>query len=266
MKKVLSSSFLLLILCSSILAQNKKNTRTVPPSPTPQASPDLKAETPTKRNERPAKDSLTDPTKNNGKLLSVPSYKPVYFFKFERDGFTYPQILIEHDDAGKGKISFVKDGFGELLTDPIELSTITMGNIRSALRDLNFLDSTENYQYPKDFSNLGNNTFTVKKDGKERTAKYNWTENKSAKMLMDEYRRIGNEYTWRFELEIAIQNQPLLTPGLFDAVDSYITRNEISDPTHMVPYLTQLSTDERMPLMARNHATRLIKLIEKAKK
>ena len=30
---------------------------------------------------------------------------------------------------------------------------------------------------------------------------------------MDEYRRISNEYTWRFEIA-ARENQPLQTPGL----------------------------------------------------
>ena len=165
-----------------------------------------------------------------------------------------------------GVISDGEDGFDELITDPIELSPVTMTNIRQTLTDLNFVDSTENYQYSKDFSNMGNNTFTVKKDGKERTAKYNWTDNKNAKILMDEYRRIGNEYTWKFEFGVARENQPLLTPGMMEALDSYIQRGEISDPTHLVPFLTQLSTDERLPLMARNRAAKLIKQTEKASK
>jgi hypothetical protein len=61
-------------------------------------------------------------------------------------------------------------------------------------------------------------------------------------------------------------NQPLLTPGLMDLVDSYIKRKEISDPPHLLPFLTQLSSDERLPLIARNHAARLAKQIEKSQK
>src|SRR5258706_5498279 len=153
-----------------------------------------------------------------------------------------------------------------MLTDPLQLSEVTMTNIRQTLTALNFLDSTENYQYTRDFSNMGNVTFTVKKDGRSREVKYNWTDNKEAKFLMDEYRRIGNEYTWKFEINIARENQPLQTPGLVDALDGYLQRSEISDPPHLVQVLEALSNDERLPLMARNHVTKLIKQIEKTKK
>ncbi|MEO6051923.1 MAG: hypothetical protein ABIP78_11405, partial [Pyrinomonadaceae bacterium] len=191
---------------------------------------------------------------------------PAYFYEFTRPGFTYSRILIEHNEAGKGKISFLKEGFNELITDPIDLSAVTVTKIDAALAALNFLDSTENYQHEHDFSNLGNIQITVKKDGRERTVKYNWTDNKDAKVLMDEYRRIVNEYTWKFEITTARENQPLLTPGLIDAIDAYLRRNEISDPQSLVPFLTQLSTDERLPLIARNHAAKLIAQIQKAAK
>ena len=270
MRKALNAGFLLISIFSlavALSAQTKKpkkkvvNTTPVPTA-TPQPTPDPPAEVPVKRNERP-KDATADNIKQNSRTAA---YTPVYFYKFERPGFTYSPILIEHDETGKGKISFQKDGYSEMLTDPIELSSVTMANIRQTLTALNFLDSTENYQYTRDFSNMGNVTFTVKKDGRERTVKYNWTDNKNAKFLMDEYRWIGNEYTWKFEINIARENQPLQTPGLVDALDSYLQRNEITDPPHLLSFLEPLSNDERLPLMARNHVTKLIKQIEKAKK
>jgi len=84
--------------------------------------------------------------------------------------------------------------------------------------------------------------------------------------LMDEYKRIGYEYTWRFEIGIARQNQPLQTPGLMDQLASYINRGEISDPSHLVPFLTELSNDERLPLIARNHAGKLVRQLQKQDK
>lgn len=216
------------------------------------------AAAPSKRNERPTGSGT------NGQ--SAASYSPVYFYEFTRPGFTYEHILIEHDDAGKGKISFQKDSFGEMLTDPIQLTAVTMTNLTSAFSALNFLDSNENYQTAMDHSNMGNVSITIKKNGKTRTAKYNWTDNKQAKFLMDEYRRISNEYTWKFEMAVARQNQPLQTPSLMDTLNTYINQSEISDPPHLVPVLTELSTDERLPLIARDHASRIIKQIEKAKK
>ena len=49
-------------------------------------------------------------------------------------------------------------------------------------------------------------------------------------------------------------------------ITGYINREEISDPPHLIPFLTELSTDERLPLMARDHAAKLVKQIEKTKK
>lgn len=60
-------------------------------------------------------------------------------------------------------------------------------------------------------------------------------------------------------------NQPLESPKLMDMIDSYIKRNEISDAAQLVPFLKELGDDERIPLIARNHAARLLKQIEKNK-
>ena len=194
------------------------------------------------------------------------AYSPVYFYEFTRLGFTYERILIEHDEAGKGKISFNKSSFDEMITDPIQLTTVTMANLTSAFTELTFLSSNEHYQTERDHSNMGNVSITVKKDELTRTAKYNWTENKQAKFLMDEYRRIANEYTWRFEIAVSRENQPLQAPRLMTILAGYIKQKEISDPPHLVPLLNDLSTDERIPLIARDHAAKLVKQIEKTKK
>ena len=113
---------------------------------------------------------------------------------------------------------------------------------------------------------MGNVSITYRKDGHERTAKYNWTDNKDAKALMDEYRRISNQYVWQFDMSISRENQPLNAPSLMDELDGYFRRGEISDPPQMVPLLKELSNDERIPLIARNHATRLVEKIEKERK
>ena len=117
----------ILLFAIAVPAQTKKPKKkvvtTAPvPAATPEASPQTPVEIPVKRNERP-----TDTKADNTKLTSrAAAYTPVYFYEFDRPGFTYPRILIEHDEAGKGKISFLKDGYGELLTDPIELSDVTI--------------------------------------------------------------------------------------------------------------------------------------------
>ena len=220
----------------------------------------------------------SDPVKKNGRPTDTATVKTAaaadqpaansrsaYTYEFTRPDFYVPYILIKHDENGKGTISFKKKGVDEAQTDPITLSPVTLAKINDALAALNFLDSTESYQYEKDYSHLGNVTFTLKRDGKERSAKYNWTENKDAKTIADEYRRIGNQYVWQFDMAIARENQPLEAPQLMDALDSYLRRNEISDPKQMLPMLKELSNDERIPLIARNHAGKLAGQIEKAK-
>lgn len=265
MRKAALVSFCLLLLggiSSGVIAQTKKNKKTSKSKTTavatPKSTPETPTDTPAKRNERP----------NGGDAnnASTASYTPVYFYEFTRPGFLYERVMIEHDEAGKGKISFSKSSFDEMISDPIQLTSVTISNLTTAFASLNFLSSNENYQTERDHSNMGNVSITVKKDGKQRTAKYNWSENKQAKFLMDEYRRIANEYTWKFEIGVARENQPLHTPGLMATLESYIKRNEISDPSHLVAMLIELSTDERLPLLARDHAIKIVKQIEKSKK
>ncbi len=233
----------------------------ISPLPTPTPESDLKG----KKNVRPDSKSPA-PEHASRSAGNVAAGQPVYFYGFLRPGFVYSPVAIEHDEEGRGSITFGKDGFEEQITDPVSLSPVTMDKIKQLISELDFLNSTEEYQHERDFSNLGNVTFTVRKGGKERTVKYNWTANKTAKELMDEYRRIANEYTWLFEFDVARVNQPLRTPGMMDGLDGFFRRNEIPDPPHLVPYLTAISTDEKLPLMARNHALKLIKQIESTKK
>ncbi len=193
------------------------------------------------------------------------SFVPSYHYEFTQPDFVVSKIVIEHDEAGKGSLSFLKKGYEEPVTDPIQLSAITLERINGALTALNFFDSDESYQYEKDFSHLGTVVFRAVKDGKERKTTFNWTQNKNAKILMDEYRKIGNQFIWIFDLTLARENQPLESPKLMDSLDSMIRRNEISDPIQMVPFLQGLVNDERIPLIARNHAGKLVKKIEKVK-
>ena len=82
---------------------------------------------------------------------------------------------------------------------------------------------------------------------------------------MDEYRKIANQYVWQFDMSVSRENQPLDSPSLMDTLDSYLRRSEISDPRQMLPLLKEISNDERIPLIARNHAAKLVEKIERTK-
>ena len=171
-----------------------------------------------------------------------------------------------HDDSGRGTISFRKREYDETFTDPIQISAAAMERINAALAELDFLASTENYQYERDYAHLGNITFRYKHEGREREVKFNWTEVKGAKALKDEYRRISNQFIWMFDIGVAHDNQPLETPRLLDQLDGYVRQNEISDGAQVAAFLRTVQSDERYPLIARNHAGKIIALIEKPKK
>lgn len=213
----------------------------------------------------------TDPQKKNNRRpaeapageASPKTQPPVYFYKFSRPETLISAVSIEHDENGRGKISFLKKNFEEPFTDPIDLSRATLEKLKSHWTALNFLDSTENYQFERDYSHLGVIKIGMKKDGRQRTAEFNWTQNKDARALMNEYRKITNKYIWMFDINVSRENQPLETPRLMDLLDKLIRRDEIADAGQMIPFLKELGDDERLPLISRNHAARLINRIEK---
>lgn len=268
-----SKVFLIIVLFTlvvSIAAQTKRSKRVTKPAksnaqtetkevvkPAPMPTPVNTA----KKNSRPVGENI--PTETPKTQTNKP---PDFVYEYSRPSFPISHILIEHDENGKGKITFKKKDFDEEYDDPIQLSATTLENLRTHFDALNFIDSNEDYQYEKDYSHLGDVKITLRKNGKERTAAYNWTTNADAKALMDEYRKISNQYLWIFDITVARQNQPLETPKIMKMMDGYIQRNEISDPPQMIPFLQDLSNDERVPLITRNDAANLVKRIEKKKK
>ena len=230
---------------------------TTPTQTTTPKTEETPTKTETKKNERPT----AEKTPTNPQISVI---NPVYFYEFSQPNFIVTQIFIEHDETGKGKITFKKQDFDEAISDPIQLSPVTLERLKLTFQTLNFLDSTEDYQDPeRNYGHLGNLKIKMKKDGRERTAAFNWTQNKDARSLAEEYRKIANQYVWMFDINVARQNQPLEAPNLMTSLEGHLKRDSISDPPQMIPFLTELSNDERIPLIARNHAARIVKEIEK---
>jgi hypothetical protein len=249
-------------------------------TPKPAEAVEVK-ETPEKKNERPPAVSLDyepnapqepQPQKKNQSPrpqkqspAAVNESKDVFGYEFSQPDFIVSRIVILHDENGKGTITFEKKGFGgEALTEPIQLSSVSLEKVKNLFQTLNFLDSREEYQSSAfQYPHLGTMKIRMKKDGRERASEFNWTENKDAKALTAEYRKIGEQFLWMFDISVSLENQPLEAPRLMDRLSLLLRRNEISDPAQMLPLLKKLSNDERIPLMARNHASRIVKEIEK---
>ena len=262
-----------LSIVSQADAQSRKprrpTTRAATAAPTPTPLPVIvetidipEVKSPAKRNERPGNSAGS----STNAVVAELSGEPPFVYEYRHPNYLITHLLIRHDAAGKGTITFAKNDSPEEMTDPITLSPVTLGKINALLNALDYFNSTVSYQFEKDYSHLGETRFFARRDGKQREVKFNWTVNKDAYALTEEYRKVGLQYIWLFDITVARENQPLNAPALMDEMDSYLRRNEISDPMQLLPALNGLAEDERIPLIARNHASKLIQQIEKPKK
>jgi hypothetical protein len=185
-----------------------------------------------------------------------------YFYEFTQPDFLVRHIIIEHDATGVGKIKFERKGEETAIEEPINLSMGALGRVLGAWTELRFLESTEDYQAEKQFPHLGTMRLKMERDKLNRTAEFNWTNNKLASFLANEYRRVADQAVLIFDISVARETQPLATPKLLDEFEMQMKRNGLSDPQQLVPLLNDISTDEHLPLIARNHALRLIKKLE----
>ena len=218
-------------------------------------------ETPTKKNVRPKGPETTNREKKPREFV------PVYIYEFVKPEFLVSRVLIEHDENGTGTITFEKRDGEEPITDPLQLSEKTIESLRSLWDSLNFLNSETVYQSPeRNYAHLGTMRLEMRKDGKDRSVEFNWTDMSEPKALTDEYKKIGNQFIWMFDMNVARRNQPLEAPRIMDGLESYLRRDAIADPAQLIPYLKELEDDERIPLIARNHASRIIARLEKKKK
>ena len=213
-----------------------------------------------KRNDRPPASPSVQPTPEPPKITSDARR---YSWEFTQRNFIVGHIVIEHDAQGRGTITFERKNEETPIVEPVELSTAASGRIFGLWSDLHFLDSDENYQSPKDFAHLGTYRITLQDGQRKRTAEFNWSNNKTAWSLANEYRRVADQAVLVFDLNLAREMQPLNVPSLLDVMESLRSRDGLSDPRQLVPLLTELKTDEHIPLMARNQAERILKKIGK---
>jgi len=216
-----------------------------------------------KRNDRPQEAAAPTPTPQRREDNKKPPDPTRYTYEFAKAEFLISHIVIEHDALGRGKIAFERRGESTPIIEPIELSISALGRVLGLWTELRFLDSNENYQAAKNFAHLG--TYHLKMDDgqRRRTAEFNWSSNKEAWALANEYRRVSDQAILIFNLKLAREIQPLNSPQLLNEMETLLTRDGLSDPFQLVPLLNELRTDERIPLIARNHADRILKKIEK---
>ena len=186
-----------------------------------------------------------------------------YSYEFSQPKFYVKHIRLEHDANGRGTVTFERLNEDIPVTEPIELSADALARISTAWQGLRFLESDTNYQAGKQFPHLGTMKIGMERGERKRVAEFNWTNNRDAETLVNEYRKAADQAILIFDIAVARENQPLNAPKLMELMESLLKRNGLSDPRQLLKLLQDLSTDEHVPLIARNHALRLIKKIEK---
>ena len=186
-----------------------------------------------------------------------------YSYEFSQPKFVVKHIVLEHDANGRGTVTFERLNEDVPVVEPLALSPAALERIRSAWQALHFLDSQTDYQSDKQFPHLGTMKIAMQSGERKRVAEFNWTNNSAASTLVNEYRKAADQAILIFDIAVARENQPLNAPKLMETMESLLKRDGLSDPRQLLKLLQDLSTDEHVPLIARNHALRLIKQIEK---
>ncbi|HKX28111.1 MAG TPA: hypothetical protein VJ302_10485 [Blastocatellia bacterium] len=187
-----------------------------------------------------------------------------YRYLFENERFTTPLQELEFDGSGQGQFRFKRKESDEIV-NKLEVSSAVLSQLQSLFGELNFLSSTEDYQHKKDFSHLGQITITFAHGGKERSVTFNYTENPSLNRITDIFRNLVTQETRVFEIDTIRASDPISTPAQLRLLESELRSKRIADPQRLVPMLEELKLDESVPLIARNHADRLLQLIKKGK-
>jgi hypothetical protein len=108
-------------------------------------------------------------------------------------------------------------------------------------------------------------TITLARNGKERTVSFNYTDNPGMNRLSEIFRNLITQETRVFELETVLANDPISMPAQLRLLESELKSRRIADPQRFGPMLKNLKLDESVPLIARNHAERLLQAIRKGK-
>ena len=212
-----------------------------------------------KHNTRPQQAAAAPPAA----VADASSEAVKYSYEFSQPKFVVNHIVIEHDANGRGTVTFERMNESTPVVEPLQLSTAALERIRGAWQALQFLESETNYQADKQFPHLGTMKIGMQRGGRKRVAEFNWTNNTDASTLVSEYRKAADQAILIFFFFFARENQPLGVPKLMEAIESLMKRDGLSDPRQLLKLLEDLTTDEHVPLIARNHAQRLIKKIQK---
>jgi hypothetical protein len=188
-----------------------------------------------------------------------------FSYKFENPRFYLHTIEIDLGQDGTGDLRFKRGESDEVLDCKVKLLPATIARIRQLFDTSNFLASDTSYQDKKDFSHMGWITLVARQGVRERKTRFNFTTNVQIKELQDIFLAVAWQEIALFDIENAERYQPLDLPKQLETLENDLKLERIAEPERVLAALNEIATDDSQPLIARNHATRIIDAIKKGK-
>ena len=188
-----------------------------------------------------------------------------FAYKFENPRFYISTIEIDLTAAGTGELRFKRGESDEIIDRKLKLQPATAARIRTLYQTTQFLTSGEEYQTSKDFSHLGWVSLSARQGERERKVRFNYTANLDIRELADLFRAVATQEMDLFDIEVAEQYQPLDLPRLLETLETDLRLMRIAEPERLLPKLQEIANNDTQPLIARNHATRMMDSIKKGK-
>jgi hypothetical protein len=186
-----------------------------------------------------------------------------FSYKFENPRFDLRVIEIELNSNGVGELKFTRGTSDEILDCKIKLLPATTTRIRNLFEVSDFLASNTEYQDKRDFKHMGWVTLGAKQGARERKVRFNYTLNPHMKELEEIFRGIASQEISLFDIENAERYQPLDVPKQLEMLENDLKLARIAEPARLLTALNEIAGDDSQPLIARNHAKRIIEAIKK---
>ena len=186
-----------------------------------------------------------------------------FSYKFENPRFDLRVIEIELNSNGAGELRFTRGTSDEILDCKIKLLPATTTRIRNLFEVSDFLALKTDYQDKRDFSHMGWITLGAKQGARERQVRFNYTMNPHMRELEEIFRGIASQEISLFDIENAERYQPLDVPKQLEKLENDLRLARITEPARLLTALNEIAGDDSQPLIARNHAKRIIEAIKK---
>lgn len=191
--------------------------------------------------------------------------EPSFSYKFENPRFDLRVIEIDLNSNGAGELRFTRGASDEILDCKIALLPATIARIRDLFEVSGFLASETEYQDKKDFSHLGWTTLGARQGALERKTRFNYTTNVLVNELKDIFLGIAWQEIALLDIDNAERYQPLDLPRRLEILENDLRLERITEPARVLGALKEIVGDDSQPLIARNHAKRIVDAIQKGK-